>query len=117
MPKIKRHVLEAIFVRIPGLGDEAVDEVAQVAFVLGLGLEFLRRHFDDVGCGVVADAGEFDQFVALGDCEEGRGEVGGRDFYHDFVRGGVVFAHVGGVAEAERGGERGWGEAFGEFYK
>ena len=61
---------------------------------------------------VVSDADEFDEFEPL---SGGEREIGGTEFEDDFVRGWVGFAHVGGVAEAERGVLRRWNKGFGKF--
>ena len=53
MSKIQRYVLKHV-APIPRLRHQRIDQVAQVAFVLRLGLEHLRGHLDDVGFRVVA---------------------------------------------------------------
>ncbi len=101
--EIERHVLEIVLVWIRRLVDHLAHQVAQIAFVLGLGLEFLAGDLDGVARGVVAHAGEFNQLVAV--LRRGElGEVGRAEFHHDFFGGRVHFAHVGCVAEAERRG-------------
>lgn len=62
---------------------------------------------------VVADAEEFHDDESLRGCE---GKVGGCEFEDDFVGGGVGFAEVGGVTEAEGAGASGGLEGGGEFW-
>lgn len=98
MSKIQRHILKHI-TPIFRLSNQGIDEIAQVALVLRLGLEHLRGHLHDVGFGVVAGTDQFDQLDALGFGEGG--EVARAEFEDDFLLGGVGFAYVGCVAEAE----------------
>ena len=50
--------------------DQAIDQIAEVAFVLGGFGEALAGELRGLGLGVVARAEEFDEFVGV----EGRGE-------------------------------------------
>ncbi len=110
MPKIQRHILKHI-APILRLRHQRVHQIAQVAFILRLRFKHLAGHFHDVGIGVVAGAGQLDEFCALRVCEVG--EVADAEFEDDFFLGRVRFAHVGCVAEAEGGVEGGGVEGFG----
>lgn len=98
MPQVHGDILQAIPLVVLRLHDHAVDDVAEVAFVFGGGVEFLAGHFGGVGGGVVAGAEELDEFKALFFRQVEVGEVEVDD---DFGLGRVGFAHVGSVAEAE----------------
>ena len=109
--KIARDVVEGIIV-VLCFGHERVDQVAQVAFVLGLGGEHLAAHFHDVRFRVVADADELDEFEPLRLAQ--LPQIPRAEFEDDFFRRWVRLPHVGCVAEAERGVAGGGDEGFGE---
>lgn len=97
--EIEGHVGEGVL-GIPGLVEQVLDDVAQVALVLGLGLKVLGAHLDDLGIGVVARAGKLDELVALNFSEVR--EIGDAELDDNLALRRVVLAHVGGVSEAER---------------
>lgn len=61
--EIEGHV--GVGVTLLGFFDEVVDEVGEIALVLGAGVEELAGHVDDVGVGVVARADEFEEGLPL----------------------------------------------------
>jgi len=111
MSEVERHILECICGVL--CGDEKFgNAVAQEALVLGQGIEELAGHFYDFCGGVVAGPGEFYEFGGL---DTGEAEVGGGELDDDFVGGGMLFAQVGSVAEAEGGGGCGDFKRAGKF--
>lgn len=90
---------------------------------MGLGVIVFTGEFDRLRDGVVAGAGELNELgdVGCGEAERGRGggecEVLWGEFDGDFVGGGVGFAEVRGVAEAEGGGFGRGNEGAREFYR
>lgn len=109
--KVKGQVFKGVG-RVLCFGNQALDGVAQVALVLGLGLEQLGAHAHNGGRGVVARAQQLDQLVAL---LRRQAQVCRVELDDDLFGGGVLLAEVGCVAEAERGGVCGWLEGSGEF--
>ncbi|CBX91536.1 predicted protein [Plenodomus lingam JN3] len=107
MAKVKRHIVKRV-AGILGGGDQLGNGLAEEALVLGLGGVAVTREFDGLRVWVVPRTRDFDEFSDLRGGEvEGwggvEGEVLGGEFDDDFVGGGVGFAEVRGVAEAEGG--------------
>jgi hypothetical protein len=79
--------------------DHLVHHVSQVPLVLGLVLEPLTAHLDDVLLRVVPGPGELLELQLLGLAEAG--QVPGAELHHDLPVGGVDLAHVCCVSEPE----------------
>jgi len=107
VPEIKRHVFHRV-AAVSCLSQQLVEEIAEVALVLRRGRVQLAGELGELETGVVADAEELDQFVALRVGEVG--ELAGGEGEDDFFGGRVLFAEVGCVAEAERLGGCGGAE-------
>lgn len=64
VPEIKRYVCKGIAV-VACLGEQLVDAVSEIPFVLGLAGKGFAVEPDDLGAWVVAGPAEFDEFITL----------------------------------------------------
>lgn len=97
--QVKRDVGKGI--ALFGLLDQALDGVAQVAFVLRAGREFLARHAYKVRVRVVTRSNEFEECLALCLAQVFGHEVLGAKLDNDLVFGRMLFSQVCRVSETE----------------
>lgn len=112
MTEIERNIFKRVGV-VLRLGHQCVDQVSQITLVLGLGLEHFAAHFYQFRLGVVAGPYQLDELDAL--VFRQTGQVPDAKFKNNFLLGRMRFAHVSGIAEAERMVERWRREWLGEF--
>ena len=97
--QVKRNVGEGI--SLFGLLDQALDGVAQVAFVLRAGRELLARHADNVCVRVVTRSDEFKECLALFLGQVIGNKILGAKLDNDLVFGWMLFSQVCCVSETE----------------